>query len=502
MDFNKIKLNLILKLSSLILFIYLVFRLKNQAKILSYFPLDITNDISSHIAQLYFLKVCGFHNLCNYWYNGYYLFKFYPPGWFFFSYPLLLIFKRPELATYISIILMLIIIFITIYKIVKLKQKSWLYSISFFLFLFGTAPSISAFFRLGRVTELFAWMIFLILTYTILKYKDKKIDVNFIYFIPFYTILLFSHPTVAIIFHFLLLSLILVKLRKLNELILIISSIIISIILSSFWWYPFINNLESGSRTYEFLPEITNRFFDINGQWTSTVILITLLPLISIVMFFIYFYSKHKDKKELLFYCPILILGFLVVTKLVTLIPYLNYVYPEPYFIFFIIFILIFLFFTEINNLPHLIQKLILVLIFIISILSTLVSINETSYYLDHTDLEKNTLELLKKVEGTYVIFDPPSNTSYVKSYYSYAAIYNNLSTPSGWSTSELTEEYNKLLNNLTNSFRNYNCSEFKELSKELNLDNIIAYNEKCNIKEICNLKEKTTKDNICLIKI
>ena len=55
-----------LVLSSLMLFIYLFSRLINQAKILRYFPLDTTNDISSHMAQLYFLKTCGFHNLCTY----------------------------------------------------------------------------------------------------------------------------------------------------------------------------------------------------------------------------------------------------------------------------------------------------------------------------------------------------------------------------------------------------------------------------------------------------
>ena len=127
---RKIKNSLII--GDLILFVYLVYRLINQSKILAFFPLDITNDISSHIAQLYFLKVCGFHNLCQYWYNGYELFKFYPPGWFFFSYPLLWLFKKPELATYISILIILILSFIVIYKITGLKKKSFLTSISFF----------------------------------------------------------------------------------------------------------------------------------------------------------------------------------------------------------------------------------------------------------------------------------------------------------------------------------------------------------------------------------
>ena len=251
--FNK-KLKFSLILSNIILFLYLIYRLKDQAKILTQFPLDTTNDISSHMAQLYFLKVCGFHNICQYWYNGYPLLKFYPPGWFFFTYPLLLIFKRPELATYISIIFMLVISLIAIYKIIKLKEKSWLKTTSFFLFFFATATSISGFFRLGRVTEMFAWMIFLILTYFILKYKNRPIDFKFFYFIPFYTVMLFAQPIVAIPFHFFLLSLILVKLKNKRELFILISSILVSIILASFWWYPFVTDFDSERRTYDFLP--------------------------------------------------------------------------------------------------------------------------------------------------------------------------------------------------------------------------------------------------------
>lgn len=498
MDFlqNK-KLRTSLIISNLILFIYLVYRLINQSKILKFFPLDITNDISSHIGQLYFLKACGFHNLCQYWYNGYELFKFYPPGWFFFSYPLLEIFKKPELAAYISIILMLVLSFIAIYKIISLKQKSFLLSLSFFLFLFASPTSISAFFRLGRVTELFAWLIFLFLAYFILKYKDKKFDLNFIYFIPLYAILIFSHPTVTIIFHFFLLSLFLVKLKDKKELFILSISVILGILISAFWWYPFVTELGE-SRTYEFLPELRSRFFDIYGQWTSTVILITLIPLLTLILFYFY-YKQNKDKKELLFYSPVLLLALLVITRVVTFIPYLNFVYPEPYFTYFLIFTLIFFFNT---NYPEKIQKILPYLLICIVIISVIFSFYFTSFYKEHTELEKTTLELLRETKGHYLIVDPPAPTSYVKAYYSYAAIYLNLTTPSGWSTSELSEAHNQLLKKTIDEFKNRKCAEFRSLSEKLKLTHIITYNEYCDTKETCNLKEKITKDNACLIKI
>ncbi|MBS3171251.1 hypothetical protein J4449_01420 [Candidatus Woesearchaeota archaeon] len=493
---NKLKTSLII--SNIILFVYLIYRLINQSKILTFFPLDITNDISSHIAQLYFLKVCGFHNLCQYWYNGYELFKFYPPGWFFFSYPILLIFKKPELASYISIILMLLLSFIAIYKIISLKEKSWLLSVSFFLFLFASPASISGFFRLGRVTELFAWVIFLFLTYLILKYKDKKFDFNFIYFIPLYTILIFSHPTVTIIFHFFLLSLFLVKFKDTKQLLALTIYVLLGILFSAFWWYPFVTDLGE-SRTEEFLPELRNRFFDIQGQWTSTVILITILPLLTLILFYLYYNSKNKDKEELLFYSPILLLAVLVITRIVTFIPYLNFVYPEPYFTFFLIFSLILFFNT---NYSEKIQKILPSILVFLIVISTLVSINETSLYPNHTELEITTLELLSKTQGSFIIIDPPNPTSYVKAYYSYAPIYLNLTTPSGWSTSELSEAHNKLLIKITDEFKNRKCADFKQTSEILELKNIIAYNGFCSIKEKCNLKEIIIKNNACLIKI
>lgn len=496
---NRLKnLNFVLIISNVLLSVYLAFRLIDQSKILKYFPLDATNDISSHIGQLWFLKVCGFHNLCTYWYNGYYLFKFYPPGWFFFSYPLLSIFKRPEVATYISIILMLIISFFAIYKIMSLKEKSFLKSWSFFIFLFGNAISISAYFRLGRVTELFGWVVFLILSYFILKYKDKKIDINFIYFIPFYAAMLISHPIVIIPFHFFLLSLFLVKLKEKKELLILSCSCILGLVISSFWWYQFITEL-SNSRTYDYLPEILARFFDFSGQWVSTTLLITILPLITLIMFYVYYISINKNKKELLFYSPILVLGFLVLTRLSTLIPYLNYVYPEPYFSFFTIFILIFLFFTDFNNL-HFLKKIIPSIILICVILSILASSLLTSYYPIHTELEKNTISLLKEVNGSYVIYGSPSNTSYSKAYYSYAAIYYNLSTPSGWSPSELSRQHQDLLKEFGDEFENNNCENIKKIAKDIKLKEIVTYNKFCTLD--CGFKEKILKDNICLIRI
>ena len=125
-----------------------------------------------------------------------------------------------------------------------------------------------------------------------------------------------------------------------------------------------------------------------------------------------------------------------------------------------------------------------------------------TSFYQKHTELERTTLDLLDQTKGPFLIIDPPSPTSYVKAYYSFGAIYLNLTTPSGWSTSELSEEHNRLLKKVTDEFKNQNCAGFIASSKDIGLKSVIAYNEFCDIKEKCNLKKKTQKNNACLLEI
>ena len=59
---------------------YFLSRLINQARMVFSFPLDFTNDIGSHMAQLHFLYKYGFMSTAPNWYNGYVLFKSYAPG--------------------------------------------------------------------------------------------------------------------------------------------------------------------------------------------------------------------------------------------------------------------------------------------------------------------------------------------------------------------------------------------------------------------------------------
>ena len=149
----------------IILGIYFIYRLINEAQIIWYFPLDSGRDITAYIAMLYFLSKTGFHQIVSQWYNGFILFQTYPPAWYYFTLPFYYIFKSVTFATYFSVILIYTLGFILVNYLGKIEKFSVVKRIAFFLLLFANPLSISYLLRLGRPPELFAWIIFLFLFY-------------------------------------------------------------------------------------------------------------------------------------------------------------------------------------------------------------------------------------------------------------------------------------------------------------------------------------------------
>ena len=142
----------------LILGLYFLFRLVDQAKLIRIFPLDKYNDWSSYMAQLYFLKVCGFHNFCPYWYNGFINFQISQPGWYFFIYPLYSLINNIQLTVYFSLIISFLLSLIAIYITRNKLGLSKIKVLAFFLFIFGNAVSIGNFIRVGKIHYLFGYL--------------------------------------------------------------------------------------------------------------------------------------------------------------------------------------------------------------------------------------------------------------------------------------------------------------------------------------------------------
>src|SRR3989344_1699428 len=286
------------------LFSYFIYRLFDQSKMLFQFPLDLINDYSGHMAMLFFLKACGFHSVCPYWYNGYTTFLTYTPGWSFFTYPLYLLTNNVLFSTYLSLLLLFLLAFLFIFSFGK-KYLSPLSSLFFFLLVFANPISIGNFIRLGRMSEFFSWVFFIPLFFLILIYKEKEFDRFFYFsFIFFYFILMISHPLVIILSHIYLLGFFFVL--SFSQKIRLLFCSLLGLLLSSFWWLPYLRNVYPDSIHIFFLFFIVYYFLRLNFSSFSSLFRILFFSFLFFILLFGIFFSiihtpffvPHGDLEE------------------------------------------------------------------------------------------------------------------------------------------------------------------------------------------------------------
>ena len=480
----------------LILGVNLLIRLIDQSKLLYIFPLDFTNDISSYMASLFFLAKCGFHNFCPYWYNGFISFEGFTLGWSLFTLPLYWLTNNILSATFISIILMYITGFIFIYILGKTQKLSLTKIIAFFFFFFANAITIGNFLRLGRTVSMFAFILMIGLATLVLYYRNHKLDKKFfLFFIPLNTIILFSHQQEMVLSQFLVLSLFLIK--KNREKIYIVLSSIISFLIASFWLIPFILNiLKNGALYY---TEGTQTLL-----FNKTVILTNMasiiIPLVLLITFYFYWKDNKISKKDLLFFSPILILDILFLFRITPFIPILKNISPDPYLTFFLFFIIFYFLKTEFKNAK--IKNISILLLIIVCVTSVIITNTHTPFFEEYDPLEKEVLSIFPFVEEKYIMIGEDNVNSYDKAYYSYAAIYYNLTTAGGWYSIITTRDYLEGYRSIFSSYKKGNCKDFTKRLKEFNVSEVIFYGYKCDEINACDLKEKKIMTNTCLYKV
>ena len=465
---------------------YFLFRLIDKATIIHFFPLDFTNDISSHIAKLHFLAQYGYHAIIPHWYAGmdFILFRSYPPGWYFFTLPLYYIFQNPQLATYISLILIYILSLTTIFIIGKNNRFSKTRSLTFFLLLFANPISIGYLLRVGKMPELFGWLLGLISFAFLLHYKDKQLNYKFTIYSLILATWLLSNFTSFIASLPLLLGFFLVKKQKLH----IIFIGILAILLSSFWLIPFLTHTftaggASSIHLSRWLISPENKIDQITSIASSLILLTT---------FIIYWKQKRYSKKELTFYSPLLILSLLVLTRLVIFIPIFQNLHPDNFnIIFLIVGILLFL------KIKFKKTKLLTIALIIISILSVLASTYTTPLETKHTQQDLDTIELMEKAQGTLIIYG--NKESFSRAYYSYGAIYLNTTAISGWFDQDISPQWIEELKTI--DMPQESCEEFNNDMEYFKINSIIAYDNYC--ETIQNCKQLTEqKNNVCLFNL
>lgn len=480
----------------LILVSYLVYRFYDLSKIIKYFPLDNINDYPPHIAQLYFLAEYGFHSIVPYWFNGFKLFLLYPPGWNFFTYPIYLITNNLKLATFISVLSLFIIILITLLIFGNTQKFSKTKSFAFFILLFANTLAIGNYIRLGRVSELYSLTFFVIISCIVLYYKNKDLDWKFfILFTPSYSALLLGHPSTTIITQIIILSLFLIK--KFKEKLIVIGSIILSLIITSFWWYPFITNLSPNLTRADF--SVSKRLLDFSGIWIWDNIGSFIISAIFLLTFIFYIRSQFKKKQEFIFFSPILLLNLLFLTRLVVFIPLLKDIYPDVYMMFFLFFSIFFLLKARFNKG---IIKLITIGLLLISIISIVISEIHTPKFTIYTQLEYDTIKIIDQLEGSFYMTPSFSSTSHPVSYYIYASIYNNISSPDGGIPFGTDDDYFEGLKDFKKYLLEKDCQNLISTMQFYNTTNLITYEEHCQTLKSCGLEEIETIEPVCAYKL
>jgi len=478
-----------------VLLVNFIFRLIDQSKMIRFFPLDYVNDISSYIAQLFFLVECGFYKFCPYWYNGFVTFQFTPPLWFFVALPFYYITNDFLMATYSVLIFSFLTGFLVFWFFGKLHKLSKLERVAYFLFFFGNAIAIGNFIRLGRFHELLAWVLFAILGFMFLFYKDKKLDKKFYFSGIVLGLIVLTHQVVAMLASFLFLSLFLVKKERWK----IVGSYLIGLVISAFWWWPFVKGF-AGVAASSYVA--TKALLNFSPNYLFQTLASFIIPLIFIVIFYFYWKSNNKKKSDLMFYLPWVVFAVLLFFRLTPFIPIIKYIYPDPWHYSFI-FLSLFMFFKiKFKRINHWIYVMGIVFIYVLVIVSVLFNMFITPLFQEHGDVERDILSIMDDVEGNFLIVGltrEEAPWSYAKAYASYGPVYKNLTTSSGWYFSYMTQEYKDVLYSIGDFVKAENCEKVIESFKYVNAKSIIGYGDSCDVLLSCGLEERNKKGAVCL---
>lgn len=476
--------------SNIILLTNLCFWLINQSQMMFTFLFDGT-DWATHIFELWALDKFGFHGLVEHWYNGYILFKFYHPGWYFFSFPLLKLSGNVLVASFISIVVLFALIFVGLFALGKVEKFSKIQVFTFFSFFAANAIAISNFIRDGRAPEFMAWVIFIPLLALLLYYKNKPLDYKFLLFIPLTSALLLSHFVISILFGFLLAGFILIK--PLKEQLYIFASGLASIGLISFWLIPLLRDIgESNILALKY----ANRFYDMG---LFDIALNIILPLIMLILFAIYWKQRNYDKNEFLFFFPTIIFTFLLIFKLIPIIPILNNIYPDPTTMFFMFFSIYFFLKIKVKDIKM--TYIVSALLILFAISSVMINIIDTDLFPERTEFQEELISLIPEIDGRYMVAG--KSPEFINwGVYAYAAIYENKKTLWGaWQTTGYSTDYKAKVASAYNSLQEGKCAEFKEQFADLNSNNVIGIGETCDKLKNCGFFEKATTKSACLYK-
>jgi len=486
----------------LLFFVYLILRMIDMSQLATTFPLYVTGDMPSYIGHLYFLAEYGFHALVPNWYNGFISFLAYPPGFFYFALPFYWLTNDASYGFYLAMVCLFVLALIAVMFFARSQGWSRIKGLAFYFILFANPIAIGNFVRLGRIPEFFGWLNFIILCSILLYYKDKKLTLWFLLFIPFYILLMLSHPAVIVFFHLIFLFGIMFLVKKGWQRMIILLSVVLGLLLTAFWWLPFVLNIfeQSAIVSVAFGKEMLslqglNWINFLMNQAISYGIVILLW-----ITYFFYWRSNSHKRRNIIYFAPLILLSLLYLGRITEMLPIINVLFPDIYFIGFLFFTLYFLFNTKFSKNWI---KVIGLLITLFAVVSVIFSAVYSPYFVGHTELEENTIALLPFVEENFLLTNPPEVTLHEPFLISYASTYYDLNSPYGCGPHGTVDlDFDKKVESTQFYIVDQDCEGLWKLMLEIDLQEIITFNEHCATLNLCGLNLIANSENVCLYSI
>ena len=502
----------------IVLLFFFIYEIIQYYQIISLYPIRVVGDLNTYTMNLHLLAKYGFHNFVPYIYNGMITLRTYPPGWAFFTLPLLHLFKDILLTSFISLMLILILSLFAIYLICRINKYSTTKTVAFYLFFFANPFMLDSIFHIGRTSEAFGWMIFLWFFVLISYYRERKLDLKFMILLTIgYSALILSHIYLLVIGSIIICSFLLTKLNK--EMIKIIIPIILGLIITSFWWIPFSEAISVRNHIWSIQAETNSNLIESFFSYNT----ISIIIFSAVILFYI---LSNKENRDLKFLLPIITLALLIITRIITFIPVLRDL-PFNIYTSFFVFISIFYFFkinlSELNKFNRkFIHILIIILPFILGLLLFGKYYDFTVEYrppefrgnsdfkgisaYEITELDENVFEVLRKIDKDNYFLILSNSKDYKLSgiYSSYGMInYGIMPILITQNPIDIVNQSNyDEVGKMYLDFDNEDCIGITNKSKILKIKQIVSYKEGCALFKRCGFDVIMENKQACLLNI
>ncbi|RLI98057.1 MAG: hypothetical protein DRO99_01720 [Candidatus Aenigmatarchaeota archaeon] len=456
-------------------------------------------DGSSYEARIYFMNKYGyFQNVPNWSHGyGYTAFLFYPPLFAFFSIPFYAL-TGSVMSSYAAIMIFFSVAAVAmIYVLRKMVGMDKLQALFLGLFFFFNPFAISRFYRTGRVSEQLGWLFFIAAFFLIIYYKDRRLDRKFFYIYGVVSALaLLSHTANFIMITVILAGLFLYKHKR--EWVPIIGSFLLGIILSSFWWVPFV--VSEGDyllSTDQFMNKTVIESFPKNILFQSTAILI---PIAALSLIFLY-YRKEGGIRNGLFLSMVSLPIALFLFRLTPYIPIVNRMGTGFFFVYPLFVGAYYMLKTGYDRRTEKIMGACVLAVSVGMVLFTGVFYS-TMHEVDFRTCPEYNMSktFFPEIDGTYEIL--PTSGYCRHTAIAYATIFHDLNTTGNWHPEAAPKALEERRLSLFSAVEDANCTGIKAITEYLSIEYLIGKDDDCVSMESCGLQEAGKEGSFCMFRV